>query len=115
MAWRFVRQPNGLLARFSEVCDDFTHYDFTPAEAMLYCQDKHHMPPGDAVAKVMRAVEDREPWNDSKVGDGLSRWRDCLDTIRTVHGEATARERETELSKSAAPPTCPVPPRGEPD
>lgn len=25
MAWRIVRQPNGKLARFSDIVDNFTH------------------------------------------------------------------------------------------
>lgn len=35
MGWRFIQQPNGLLARFSTITDDVTHYDMTDAEAML--------------------------------------------------------------------------------
>ena len=32
MAWRIVQQPDGKLARFSDVCDDFTDVDLTYEE-----------------------------------------------------------------------------------
>jgi hypothetical protein len=34
MAWRIVKQPNGLLARFSDVVDNFTAVDMTKQEAI---------------------------------------------------------------------------------
>ncbi len=81
MAWRFVQQPNGLLARFSEVVDTFTHYDFTWAEAVDYCQREYHMPRGDAITKVQNALD-----------EGAARYYDALGIIRRVHGDAEAEE-----------------------
>ena len=102
MAWRFVRQPNGMLAPFSEVCDDFTMYDLSPTEAADEAECKG-MTRGGAWAKVGRALDDAEPLTDKPrpKGDGLSRWRECLVTIREVHGAAEAAEVERELSKVA--------------
>jgi hypothetical protein len=38
MAWRIVKQPDGLYSRFSEVVDDFTHRDMTKLEAYELCR-----------------------------------------------------------------------------
>ncbi len=88
MAWRIVKQPNGLLARFSDVVDNFTAVDMTVDEAIEECKSQG-MGHEDAVAKVDRGVTD-EPvagWVERTADDGLDRWRDCLGTIRVVHGE----------------------------
>jgi hypothetical protein len=34
MAWRIVKQPNGLYARFSDIVDNFTHYNMDRNEAI---------------------------------------------------------------------------------
>lgn len=99
MGWRIVRQPNGKLARFSEVVDDFTHYDMTAEEAFDVCLEE--MGRAEAIMKVSKGIADSPTWKcpDSGHADGLDRWRDAIDTIRFVHGEERARERERELSK----------------
>ena len=40
MAWRFVRQPNGLLARHSDVVDHFTHINMSVEDAHAYCKEQ---------------------------------------------------------------------------
>ena len=87
MGWRLVKQPNGKLARFSEVVDDFTHFDLTDSEALSICLE-HGCSADEAMGKVRRAHADEElygqPWNEPK--DGLNRWRDALKDIARVHG-----------------------------
>jgi len=39
MGWFFAKQPNGKLARFSDIVDNFTHYDMSEDEALAYCLD----------------------------------------------------------------------------
>jgi hypothetical protein len=99
MAWRFVKQPNGLLARFSEVVDDFTEYDMSVSDALEYC--KPLMGTLDANGKVDRALADDMTGigQASPLGDGLDRFRDAIATIKQIHGYETALERERELSK----------------
>lgn len=93
MAWRIVKQPNGLFARFSDVVDDFTHYDMTEAEALEVCVQECDCGPKTAAEKVENAKRDLEPWTmKPSGGDGLNRWRDCLVTIYAVHGPARASE-----------------------
>lgn len=82
MAWRIVRQPNGKLARFSEVVDDFTHYDMSEAEAMELCENLG-APPS---RKVRAAMENPK------------RFERELETIREVHGEGVSMLRRVELS-----------------
>ena len=50
----FVRQPNGLLARFSTVVDNFCEVDMTEAEALEWCRER--MGEASARDKVRRAV-----------------------------------------------------------
>jgi hypothetical protein len=74
MAWRIVQQPDGKLARFSEIVDDFTDVDMTYEEALDECI-RHGMSVIDAVDKVMRGID-----------AGNARYLECLETIRTIHG-----------------------------
>lgn len=96
MAWRFVRQPNGLFAIFSEVVDDFTVYDMTPDEMAEYLIEYRRDAPGcekwtdeDIAAKVGRAI----------VSSGLERWDECIRVIRDVHGEDKAAGRVDEIGR----------------
>ena len=92
MAWRIVRQPNGKLARFSDIVDDFTEMDMTRAEALDLCRI-YNMGIKESRRKVQAGVEDWKPWTVGVRGDGTDRWEDCLRTITIVHGENVAQER----------------------
>lgn len=87
MAWRFVQQPNGLLARFSDVVDDFTDYNLTYRDAVRLCMVEHGMSKADAHLKAERGC-----------AAGMTRWPSEIQTIRVVHGDAVADERVKELS-----------------
>jgi len=39
MAWRIVKQPNGLLAKFSDIVDTFTNLNMTEEEALACCRE----------------------------------------------------------------------------
>lgn len=90
-AWRIVRQPNGLLAVFSEVVDDFTVMDLTVPEAVEVCRE--HLGEWDALVKVRRGLADAPLRGPAVPGDGLSRWRECIDVVQRAHGALVARER----------------------
>jgi len=97
MPSRIVKQPNGLLARFSTVVDDFTHYGMTEEEALEVCRDE--MGRVEAEAKVQRGLDDdltglgvKDPKD-----DGLNRWRGSLHIIEIVHGKETLDERVKEI------------------
>lgn len=97
MAWRFVKQPNGLLARFSEVVDDFTDYDLTRGEALDLCEDFSYE---EAVVKVEGGECDRPiGLKMERIHDGQDRFRDAIRIIRAIHGDAVAQERIEQLSK----------------
>jgi hypothetical protein len=102
MAWRIVKQPNGLLARFSDIVDDFTHYNLTVKQAVKVCQDQS-MGEAEAKQKVQNGVLDLKPWGTKPSEDGLSRWRDCLDTIKSVHGTKAMKKRVKECSTNLTP------------
>lgn len=92
MAWRMVKQPNGLLARFSDIVDNFTDLDLTETEALELCKECYDLSRQDAEEKVRAALEDWEPWTVGKQGDGLSRWRDSLKTVELIHGKEAVEE-----------------------
>lgn len=83
MAWRIVKQPNGKYARFSEVVDDFTHYDMTREQALELCQE--YLGRADSETKVANA------------DNASDRFTEALDIIQTIHGEPTMLERRAEL------------------
>jgi len=87
MAWRFVKQPNGRLARFSQVVNDFTDYDLTTEEAESLCMSMYNMDRDEARYKVELGVKDDISWPVAqRRNDGLDRWRDALRVILAVHG-----------------------------
>jgi hypothetical protein len=90
MAWRIVNQPNGKLAIFSDVIDKFTFFSISVDEAIMFCAEK--MGTLEAKNKVQSGIDDIEPWTSNKKGDGLSRWKDCLNSIVMVHGYEGLKE-----------------------
>jgi hypothetical protein len=93
MARRFVRQPDGKLAAFSEVVDDFTMWDADERQAIDFGISQWDLGPKLAAEKVKAGLEDHEPWKMDVPGSGLSRWNDCLESIALQHG----RERLTQV------------------
>lgn len=94
MAWRFIEQPNGKLARFSEVVDDFTHYDLTDAEAYKLARD-NSCGPEISKAKVRSARH------------SPARFAEAIQIIGRVHGQETADERSHLLTDNPPPITSP--------
>jgi hypothetical protein len=78
MAWRMIQQPNGKFARFSEVVDNFTHYDMTKEQAIDLCCN--YMGRLKAPAKVANAITDPK------------RYQEALDIIREIHGVEEAEK-----------------------
>jgi len=85
MAWRIVKQPNGLLARFSDIVDDFTNLNMTESEAFECCREYCGIE--DAKRKVLAGVQDWKPWTNGVLGSGLDRWNDSIKTIMSVRGD----------------------------
>lgn len=97
MAWRFVLQPNGKLARFSDVVDTFTHINLTEKEAFdLAFED---MGRTQAEDKVRAGMEDHRPWMHKVKGDGKERWNDSIDRIKTIYGDGKLAELIAEIEK----------------
>lgn len=96
MAWRIVRQPNGLLARFSDVVDDFTHINMSETEALDVCKEEG-CNEYEAVIKIKAGKEDHIPWTTAP-GSGLDRWKDSIDTIKSCHGKKIMMKHLTTAS-----------------
>lgn len=84
MAWRIIKQPNGLYARFSEVVDDVTDYDMTSHEALELCEKLAGVEIG-----AMKFVG-------SHINP--SRFEEAIGIINEVHGEEIANERRKAMS-----------------
>ena len=91
MAWRMVKQPNGLFARFSDIVDDFTHMNLSEIDAREVCKQEG-CGQLEVEKKMTAAKEDHIPWTTTP-GSGLSRWKDCLKTIKTCYDKHTMIKR----------------------
>jgi hypothetical protein len=89
MAWRIVRQPNGLLARFSEVVDDFTHLNMSTRQTIQVCIEEGLEPP-ETWRKMEAGITDRD----------CKRWHEALSIISHVHGNDRAATVEKEVAAS---------------
>ncbi len=89
MGTRFVLQPNGLLARFSDIIDDFTHFDLARGDAIKLSIAT--MPLGEAIAKVERALADEIPPEfvvTSEAPVGTRRMAEALSCVEARYGRA---------------------------
>lgn len=82
MPARWMKQPNGKLARFSTVVDCFTHYNYERDDAIEV--EREDMGRQAAIDKVERGMK-REL--DAPLG-----WNESIETIRLLLGEEKARE-----------------------
>lgn len=89
MGWMILKQPNGYYARFSSIVDTFTHVNLTWGDAMDVCIDECGKL--EAVGKLKRADQDADRTNNPRTGDGLNRWRECLETVELIHGKREAK------------------------
>lgn len=100
----FVRQPNGLLARFSTIVDSFCEVDLSRADALDWCRQKG-LTEAEAEEKVSRAERDEPTWpGERRCCDqpGLHRWHNALVTILHVHGTAGLAEFLAECPETYA-------------
>ena len=84
MGWRIVKQPDGLLSRFSDIVDNFTHQNMNEEEALKVCIQEG-LTPEQAKTKVQSGVDDLIPFTNIK-GTGTTRYEDCIKTINIIHG-----------------------------
>ena len=74
MGWWIIKQPNGRLARFSDMVDNFTHMNMTEIEAIDVCTA--YLGLYDSMSKVDLGLQD----------ESLERWKTALRRIERVHG-----------------------------
>jgi len=86
-----LKQPNGLIAIFSSVVDDFTHWDATPEEALAYGVEQWGR--SEAQETLDRALMDVPLWKPHSADDGLGRWRETLTAIAFRHGVKHLQDR----------------------
>jgi hypothetical protein len=88
MIWHFVRQPNGLLARFSSVVADFTHSDLTETRALHLCTQRYQLSVQDAFHIVWQGMD-----------APVQQWNAALMAIQVAHGKAAAQARLEQMSQ----------------
>lgn len=91
MGNRIVKQPNGLLACFSDIVDNFTVLNMNESEAIDWVVEQYDAGPKAASEKVQAGLNDFKPFS-KQPGSGLDRWNDCLETIEFRHGPAAVLE-----------------------
>jgi len=104
-----VMQPDGLLAEFSTVVDDFTAYDMDFSEAIEQCMSgSGGRGRDDAASALKRAIEDVDTRNYSRPAaenpshGKLGRWHQCLQTILLMHGWQACFDRMRDIGKAGA-------------
>ena len=92
MGWRMVKQPNGAYARWSDVVDAFTHLNLSRRQALEVCRES--LGSLEAEQKVKRA--DIDAGEADQPGPPLSRWKECLESMRALGKKKEAAEAEKE-------------------
>jgi hypothetical protein len=107
MAWQIVKQPNGLFARWTDICDAFTQVNMTEQQVIdlgmegRFTMDSKPMSEQEIRGKLERAIADHQwhvasPHQVAKTipgdGDGLTRWRNCIKTHRFYYGDEGVQE-----------------------
>jgi hypothetical protein len=102
MAWRIVKQPNGLYARWSDIVDMFTDMNMTRAQALKrvrqYFEERgQDYSEEDVEAKV--ALADVEGGWKNEPRPALARWQECRAALRMLRkhdeGDEIIRINET--------------------
>ena len=73
---------------FSEIVDNFTQINLSELEASNYCAERG-LNSFESQQKIDSAKKDFLPFSRTP-GTGLSRWNDCLKTIKRTHGNNEA-------------------------
>ena len=63
MNWRVIRQPDGKYARFSDIVDDFTHFDLTREEILYTLKTELCMTREDANSTLIIAEQNPARWD----------------------------------------------------
>lgn len=92
-----LRQPDDKIAAFSTVVEDFTAYDMTTEEALLYCIDDLRVGRDTAETMLRQALEDHIPFKDGALGDGTQRWAYALKMAALNHTRAHVAETLTTM------------------
>lgn len=100
MAWRFLLQPDGKLALFSDVVDSFTYFNLTPDEAFEVATDEEHdlgkVAGREKVARgLARGVADRGGWNEALESIKIAHGQEALDQFLDEKKRADAEVEKT--------------------
>jgi hypothetical protein len=88
-----VKKPDGRLALFSTIVDDFTVTDATPEQMEEYLIDEEDVGRPTSRRMIEAGQKDNRPGYVRVPGNGSERWRESLRIIGFVHG----RERLLEV------------------
>ncbi len=86
MANRIIKQPDGYYARFSEIVDDFTHYNYTSQGILDVYIEEYSVNEDVARSKLINAEENPD------------RFEEAMMLICSAHGKEIELQRRQELS-----------------
>lgn len=96
MGHYIVKQPNGKYAIFSSVVDHFIAYDATPEQINMHFR---LLAMAEADRQTKRGLADADRF-------GIERLHKYLNTVRVIHGDATADEYASMLYETPTAASC---------
>lgn len=93
----FLKQPDGKLAVFSTVVDDFVAVGLTEAEANEFSLAEMGVGRSHTDVLVGTALRDEPYWKAVDRGDGLNRWRQATTALTIRRGIDAARIRLADM------------------
>lgn len=97
MAQFIVKQPNGKLALFSEVVDNFIAANMGEDQAVAYLRSRG-MSEANAKVKVQAGINDRCLFS-KKCMAGDWRWKYAIDVILEIHGRNALNAMVKDMEK----------------
>jgi hypothetical protein len=92
----FLKQPNGLFARFSGVVDHITHHGMSEVDVIRVCAADFGLSLKDSNGALQNAKKDLHP-RTKEPGDGTLRWKYAMELIEAIHGTKERQEIEEEI------------------
>lgn len=93
MGSQFIKQPNGLYARFSDVVDSFTHFNLTPEDALKVYQKR-----------ILQGTEKDVEAALKRADNNPNRWEEALNLVHRFEGKKGVDEALEHLKQKPLSP-----------
>lgn len=89
-----VLQPDGRMAVWSSIVDDFTFLNMTAPELAVELADSFQKYQPDEFVQALRNIHEH-----GRAWKWAPTWKEAMKTIRDLHGAETARERYLQITE----------------